>query len=61
MTADLHAPPAAAPLADARRNVQAARSALQAAVTLTPALLERVAPLHAALADVERELEQVRP
>jgi hypothetical protein len=51
----------AAPLADARRNVAAAASALRAAVHLQPALTDQAAPIHAALCDQAEALQLLVP
>lgn len=54
-----HERPEAEPLADARRNLAAAKSALAAACHLQPSLTSRLSVLHAQLADVLTELDRV--
>jgi DNA-binding IclR family transcriptional regulator len=57
---DQTAPPEAAPLADARRSLACAMTALQAAVHCRPDMGQQLGRIHAALADQLAELEGVR-
>lgn len=56
----LHQRPEAEPLADARRSLACARTALAAAVHLQPALGQPLGRIHAVLADAEQELQRLR-
>lgn len=59
--AQRHAPPAAAPLADARRAIACALSAIAAARGLAPGLTDQLAPARHRLEEASRALAEVRP
>lgn len=53
-------PPEAAPLADARRHLAAAASALRAAVALEPKLSQQAGVVHAVVLDQVAEVERLQ-